>query len=167
MKVIIYTIMAILLTYHCSYSKVPPFDETIIVKTICNLNPDINNCDAQKITKSIIKHSKNYEIPWNLVVAIINTESEFNKNARSNGCYGLMQINLSAHWKTMIDMKINQKTLFHIDNNINLGCKILKEYINNSKSINVALKKYSGGNHRYVKKVNNNMSKIKSLLTKK
>jgi soluble lytic murein transglycosylase-like protein len=163
-KILTFIIIMFFTIINLSISSEPPsFDELVInniYKSIIHLNPDINIEEARKISNSILFHANKYTIPWTVLVAVINTESEFKKDVKFNGCYGLMQINISAHYKNMADMKYNKWMLFHIDNNINLGCKILKDYIEDSKTINTALKKYSGGSNRYVKKVNKTLSRI-------
>lgn len=123
--------------------------DSMILKTIYKLSPDINKSVANKISKSIIKYSKKYGIPPALVLSVMYHETGFKLKQQNRGCYGLMQINYWAHKK---EFKIkSSKSLYDIDTNINIGCQLLQQYTNNSKQIKIGLYKYVGGSkHRYV-----------------
>lgn len=101
-----------------------------------------------KIQESVVKYTKDSEIDDSLVYAIIETESQFNPKARSSeGAVGLMQILPRAH------PKLSVAKLYTIDYNVKHGVRILEEYLKATGSMRKALKKYSGGDPRYVNKV--------------
>lgn len=99
---------------------------------------------------SIVKYSCKYELDPYLVAAVIKTESNFNKNAKSNkNAYGLMQITPdTAHWAAEKMGVKNFKTdmLNDADFNINMGCWYLDnlkdEFDNN---MDLVLAAYNGG----------------------
>jgi len=116
-----------------------------------NLDPDI----SISISRSIERWCNEYNLPYSLVIGLIYAETfpKFNILSKSNkGCIGLMQINHSV-WKNEIEDMQNMKIseLYHIDNNIKIGCIILKKYLNETNNPTEALEKYVGGsNKRYV-----------------
>ena len=76
-------------------------------------------------------------------------ESSFNPFLRSSkGACGLMQVMYKVHEKMLKETGVNGYTIYHIDNNINAGCRILKDCIKKSKSISEALKRYVGGDQK-------------------
>jgi len=161
-KILILTILILSLTNLAISSN--NLDELIIKNienSIIQLNSNVNPIIVNQISKNVLKNSKKYNLSWKVIIAIIDIESEFNRKAKNNKCYGLMQINISAHYKKLRELKLSKQDLFHIKHNINLGCIILKEYIKETKNLNKALKKYSGGCPKYVKKVNVTINKLK------
>lgn len=158
-KILILTILIHLTLTNLSISSTH-IDELVITKNITQLNPDIDIEIVKQISKSISNNSKIHNLSWKIIVSIINTESKFNRKAKNGNCYGLMQINISAHRNKLKKLKLSARDLFHIPHNINLGCIILKEYMKETKNLNKALKRYSGGSSQYVKKINRTVSKI-------
>lgn len=88
-----------------------------------------------------------------LILAVINVESNFNRFAISSaGAQGLMQV--MPFWLKEIG-KPNDN-LFDIRTNLRLGCTILKYYINKEKGdLTRALARYNGslGRYKYPNKV--------------
>ena len=79
-----------------------------------------------KIVETVYTKSKEYNFDPNLIMGLIQIESNFKPDAISScGAYGLMQVNYSV-WKN--ELKIDPKRIFEIDYNIELGLKILKQY---------------------------------------
>jgi hypothetical protein len=91
-----------------------------------SLDPDV----AKKIGLSVEKYSKEYQLPKKLILSIMYHESSYDLFAKSKaGAIGLMQVLPKFHQDKIDDMGItDQRKLYHIDNNINLGCKIWKTY---------------------------------------
>jgi hypothetical protein len=95
-----------------------------------HLKPSLDPYVAKKIGLSVEKYSKEYQLPKKLILSIIFHESSFDIFAKSKaGAIGLMQVLPKFHQDKIdaIGIKDNRK-LYHIDNNINLGCKIWKSY---------------------------------------
>lgn len=94
----------------------------------------------------IAKYSKKFGFPPELIASVAFRESAFHEGARSSvKCFGLMQIN-PIHTDKFKQLGISLDEAHHIDNNIHLGCIILRDYYNQTKDIRKALLKYVGGN---------------------
>lgn len=93
------------------------------------------------------------EIPPELVLALIETESGFDRFAVSvAGAQGLMQI--MPFWLKEIGHP--DDNLFHVRTNLRLGCTILKYYVDMEKGdLRKALARYNGsaGKRKYPDKV--------------
>lgn len=77
-----------------------------LAKAIRVLSPHINNEKSLVIAKLIEKHSKNYKIDGSLMLAIIQTESNFNTLAKSStGDFSLAQINYKIWNQELLRLK--------------------------------------------------------------
>ena len=118
-----------------------------ITDSIIRLKPELDPNFINQLQTSVKTYSKQYNLPPELVVSVIFRESTFKPTVVSSAkCIGLMQINPKAHADKIKVMGITRNEIFHIDNNIHLGCWILRDYIDKYKSVDKALKKYVGGN---------------------
>jgi soluble lytic murein transglycosylase-like protein len=107
-------------------------------------NPILSNrsdADLKKIYGAVNTAAKNYGIDSNLILAVIKQESDFDPNSTSDcGATGLMQI-----------MPENFSHLgitdgYDVDQNINGGTKLLKEYLDQyGGNTEMALMAYNGG----------------------
>ena len=97
-----------------------------------------------KITEVVFRKSQEHKVDPNLIMGLIEIESNFKRYAVSNkGAYGLMQINYKV-WKN--ELSIDPEKIFNIDYNIDLGIKILKRYLKVAKGdIMRALHLYNNG----------------------
>ncbi|OPZ24795.1 MAG: murein transglycosylase C [Deltaproteobacteria bacterium ADurb.BinA179] len=94
---------------------------------------------AHHIDMACLEHGLDAE----LVVALIARESSFLPWAKSKAdCVGLMQVNPRAHKDKC--KGYSQAELYHIPVNVEIGCKILREYMDKSKSVDEALGRYMG-----------------------
>ncbi len=86
--------------------------------------------------------AKRLQLPPQLVMAVIDVESRFNRWAISSaGAMGLMQV--MPFWPEQLGMKRQQ--LVEIPHNIHMGCVILKYYLNMEKGdYTRALRRYNG-----------------------
>jgi hypothetical protein len=126
-------------------SEIPPKPppHAYLIPIISNQQPKLDPILSEAIAKSIHKHSNEFRIPSELIVAIITVESSFIPTATSSAnCIGLLQINPKAHPEKIEGFEIHQ--LYYIDTNIKIGCRILKEYYATTGSINDTLTKYLG-----------------------
>lgn len=126
-----------------------------VVHIIKRLRPQLDDEIVNLIDSSIIKYSYEYRLPPEFVVYLMDRESRFSPLAKSSaGAMGLMQIMPSAHKDKLEKMGITVQQIYHIDNNVKLGCWILREYMNTTGSIEKALTRYVGGTHDgYVKDI--------------
>ncbi len=87
-----------------------------------------------RYTDQVVGYAKKHHIDPYLALAVINTESRFNKNATSSQeAKGLMQIT-DATAKEVNDNtnsaeEINDDTLYDVDVNVELGCNYLQSLI--------------------------------------
>ena len=119
-----------------------------VTPMIVQLRPQLDPSIAKEINIAIIKYSREYRLPPTFVLHLMKRESNFDTLAKSkDGAVGLMQVMPRAHKDKMKKIGISNGDLYHIDNNVRLGCWILRDYFNKTGSIEKALKKYVGGNH--------------------
>ena len=100
-----------------------------------------SDVDIQKIYNAVSTASKKYGVDSNLILAIIKQESDFDPNSTSSsGASGLMQIMPENFAHTGITDK------YDVDQNINGGTKLFKEYLNQfDGNKEMALMAYNGG----------------------
>lgn len=97
--------------------------------------------------KTVDKIAKSNDVNTNCIMAVIRTESSFNKSAVSEkGAVGLMQLMpKTAEWlckKYNIDYKY--ESLFDLSYNVDLGCKYLN-YLFSKFDFNWAIVAYNAG----------------------
>jgi len=82
------------------------------------------------IGEAIVKQSRELELPLALIMAVIDQESEFYPNARSNkGAQGLMQI-MPSTWDEYVrklNLGVDRRAMADPLMNIRVGCRILKD----------------------------------------
>lgn len=109
-----------------------------------------------EILDSVYQKSNEYGYNTDLILSIIQVESNFKPKAISNrGAYGLMQVNLSV-WRD--ELAIDDAKIFDVDYNIGLGIEIFDRYYKESRgNLSRALHLYNNGyrynNRSYVDKV--------------
>jgi soluble lytic murein transglycosylase-like protein len=83
------------------------------------------------IVEAIMRKSKELELPLALIMAVIDRESEFYPNARSNmGAQGLMQI-MPFKWDAYVaklKLSVERRAMTDPLMNITVGCEILKDF---------------------------------------
>ena len=112
-----------------------------------------------KILKLVHLEANRAELPPELILAVIETESNFDRYAISvAGAIGLMQI--MPFWLDEIGRP--DDNLLHIDTNLRYGCTILKFYLDKENGdLRRALGRYNGslGRRKYPNKVIDKLSK--------
>jgi len=133
--------------------KPPPhiYLSRIIQERQTKLDPIITT----EIAKAVHKYSIKYKLPPELIIAVIQRESSFKQTQVSNaGCKGLMQINTKFHQEKLKKLNIKGRQIFYIDNNVHIGCMIMREYYNSTGTISEALAKFVGGSQKgYIKDI--------------
>lgn len=125
-----------------------------------NLSKNPQLFDIIEIT---FKLSSKHNIDPYLILSIIQTESNFNTNAKSSNSYGLMQINYNI-WKK--ELNIDKNKIYDINYNIELGIKILKIYLKLSNNdIQKALHYYNNGTSSKYNNINYHI-KVKNFYVK-
>lgn len=115
--------------------------ENSLFLKIMLLKPGIDKGLARDIAHSVAIRAREHHRDPDLVLAIIDVESNFNPNAVSHmGAVGLMQI--MPMWKQAFGIELD---LRHIDTSINYGLKILGSYEQTFGSLELALTAYNRG----------------------
>lgn len=99
-----------------------------------HLKPSLDPNIAILIGEAVNEYAKIYQLPRKLILSIIYKESSFDLFARSSaGAIGLMQVIPKFHQDKIDKMGIqDNRKLYHIKNNIDLGCNIFKTYFEKS-----------------------------------
>lgn len=122
-------------------------------KRLSKRAPHIPEEERFELLKLAHKYAKSYGLDPQLVLAVIEVESNFERFAISSvGARGLMQI--MPFWKDVIGKP--EDNLMDIETNIRYGCAILSIYIKREKkNITNALARYNGsyGRMKYPMKV--------------
>jgi len=88
-------------------------------------NPHLVESERQRIARAVQRSAQTYELPTDLVMAMILVESAARPGARSpKGALGLMQV--MPHMQATLDLAGNSTT---IESNVEAGCQILAENI--------------------------------------
>ena len=90
------------------------------------------------IAEAVVRKSKELKLPLALIMAVIDQESEFYPNARSNkGAQGLMQI-MPLKWDEYVvklNLVVDRREMTAPFMNITVGCQILKDYYDQHNDI--------------------------------
>jgi len=117
--------------------------DTRTAEYIRYLRPDIDPGMVELIAQAVDMACLEHGLDTELVVALIARESSFLPWAKSKAdCVGLMQINPRAHRDKC--KGFSGVELYHIPVNVGIGCAILREYMDRSKSLDEALGRYMG-----------------------
>ncbi|WP_157267878.1 transglycosylase SLT domain-containing protein [Azohydromonas aeria] len=111
---------------------------------------------AARIVNAVYDAGERHQLSPSLLLAIISRESTFNPRATSGyGAQGLMQVVPRFHLDKLQEARAAnaQASLFHPETNIDVGSRILVEYLDEEASLDRALAKYSGRASRYIDKV--------------
>ena len=92
----------------------------------------------------IERYSKMYDVPPEVILAVIKIESDFDVNANSGTSYGLMQIN-DVHLKHLED----KMEILDVNKNIEFGTSILAELNKESDDLHFVLNSYNMGQYGY------------------
>lgn len=123
-------------------------DTSDIIESIGNSNNNfrvtINAKDEStktRISNAVKSASDKYGVDPNLILAVIQKESNFNPKATSkSGAQGLMQI-MPSNFKYL-----GVTNGYNIENNIDCGTKLLKQYLDKyNGNVEMALMAYNGG----------------------
>jgi len=126
--------------------------ETTVAHLVKFVEPSL----ARSYANEIVDRSHQYNLDPSLVFAVIFVESSFDSAAVSRvGAIGLMQI--MPLWKVEFDSP--DDNLFDYRTNIEYGCRVLRKYIDQYGSIELALQAYNGDIHgsKYQKKVKHHL----------
>jgi soluble lytic murein transglycosylase-like protein len=119
---------------------------------------------ADEIIVASKKSGEKYNIPPILILSVMQAESSFNLNAFSKEkAKGLMQINTAVWGDQLRKAGIISKDsdIYDPQNNIEAGCFILRQYIDETKDFEKAMNKYLGAYYKpYIDKIGRNVGDI-------
>lgn len=105
-----------------------------------------------KFKSEIVHFSNTYNLEPSLVASLINVESSFNKNAKSNkDAIGLMQIKLdTANYLNDLNNRehTTESQLFEVEINLKYGCEYLRYLLDKFIDTYTALAAYNAGETR-------------------
>lgn len=125
-------------------------------------NPGLDHVSRDNIYESAISASREYDVPVELILAIIGCESEFKPHLYGAlDDTGLMQIRLRYTYSWAKGMganpPVNREALTDIDYNIHMGTYILSYLLNKfDGDIHQALTAYNAGEGYVAKKLSRN-----------
>lgn len=116
-------------------------------KFIASTNRKLSSADVERYSSYILTYSKQYDVDYKLVAAVIAQESKFKVNAKSRvGALGLMQVMPTTGKNVAQKLKLHNYSLLDANDNIQIGVKFIsmlhKEY---KGDINLMLAHYNGG----------------------
>ena len=116
-------------------------------KFIASTNRKLSDADVSRFSSYILTYSKQYDVDYKLVAAVIAQESKFKVNAKSRvGALGLMQVMPATGKSIAQKLNFSQYNLTEPKDNIQIGVKFIsmlhKEY---NGDINLMLAHYNGG----------------------
>jgi soluble lytic murein transglycosylase-like protein len=105
---------------------------------------EIDNPQRDRIASAIVASGRKYDLDPRLIASVVIVESRANPFAISESdSVGMMQIHLKT-WGTTADKE--DVNLFKIEDNIDFGSRILKEYSGRFGGIWEGVKRYKGWN---------------------
>ena len=114
----------------------------VVMLRLHQLNPQLSPAQRLRIWKAVERFSAKYDLERELVLAVIEVESRFNRFAISSaGAQGLMQV--MPFWKDEIGRGSDRLT--DVYTNLRYGCHILHYYLKRERGNLVpALARYNG-----------------------
>jgi soluble lytic murein transglycosylase-like protein len=139
---------------------------SVIALYIVHQNRNIEVETVWKQAVSFVHYSKKYDVPLTLAVAVANTESHFNPDARSSyGAAGVMQV----VWRIHSDLLKahggihSERDLHDPEKGIAAGTLLLSRYLQAYGSTQRALGRYYGGPvENYWPKISRNINRVVS-----
>lgn len=137
-----------------------------------SVNATLTDVEAKSFASYILSSAKDTALDARLLLALLKVESTFNPKAVSkHGAKGLGQIVPKYHMEKILltsDKYFNGDNIFHPGLNISVAAQVLRENLDSSKTLAVALLKYNGSvtdsTQKYAKTVLAEYSKLKSLI---
>lgn len=124
-------------------------------------NPSLNHNSRDNIYESAVKASQQYNVPLELIIAVMGCESQFKPQLRGAlDDTGLMQVRFkfTSSWANAMGKKppTNQEALASIDYNISMGTFILSYLLDTfDNDLHKALTAYNAGEYYVKRKLSN------------
>jgi len=136
----------------------------LIQRFIQKQNSKIDDLTALKEAMAFIHYSSKYNVPLDLAIAVANTESHFDPDARSKaGAAGIMQVTWKIHAGLLQANGIQyEEDLHDPEKGIAAGCLLISRYLKAYGSTQKALGRYYGGSASvYWDRVSKNLSRLR------
>ena len=103
-------------------------------------NPSLSQNEVGAMASAIVRNARKYDLPVGLVASVVNVESTFVADAigpetHSGRAHGAMQVMWPLHKELAHSLGLRKADLLTADGGIDMGCYILKRYIQNKGSI--------------------------------
>lgn len=129
----------------------PPKEDIVgkIATYVQNENDDLSEDEVRSISETVYEESREYDLDYRLVLAVMKVESNFRCNVVSRqGARGLLQVKPSLAKSIAIDKGIQWTgagTLDEPDKNIQIGIHLLSELMGKFETTVAALHAYNVG----------------------
>jgi len=136
----------------------------LIQRFIQKQNSKIDDLTALKEAMAFIHYTSKYDVPLDLAIAVANTESHFDPEARSKaGAAGVMQVTWKVHAGLLQANGIHyEDDLYDPEKGIAAGCLLISRYLRAYGNTRKALGRYYGGSASvYWDRVSRNLAKLR------
>lgn len=122
------------------------YSEELVERIMNKSNPNLSDKKKAEYKKYILKWSLKYNLSPAFVASMIHRETNFNENAVSkSNARGAMQVLYRYHKDKCDKIGIKEKDLHSINHGINIGCQVIRQYLDwNDGDYRAALEKYVG-----------------------
>lgn len=153
------------LRHLASWSEARQEKTAVIARFIRTQNGRIDAPTAWREAAAFVHYSRKYGVPADLAVAVANTESHFDPQARSNyGALGVMQVVWRIHHRLLqVNGIIASDDLHDPEIGIAAGCLLLGRYLRAYGDTDRALGRYYGGSAKvYMRRINTRLANLKN-----
>lgn len=120
--------------------------ESVIHQRAKAVHAKASSSQLHRMAVAIDKYSKEYRVPPDIIVAVIEHESTFSPIVVSNrNCVGLMQLSPPTAKAVAKDIGMGYYNLQNVEHNIRLGTKYLSNLYAKYKNWNQVLSAYNMG----------------------
>ena len=131
-----------------SPAPLPVRKKAEIFRAVLEINPSLSCREADQIASSVIRTSREVELPLDILLAVMLTESTFRTHAVSyRGAVGLMQVlpSTAADVARGLDLEWSGTDLYNPEKNITIGSHYLRQLVDRFDAMEVALAAYNMG----------------------
>lgn len=124
----------------------PGYIEPVIYKRAKAVHAKASGSQLHRMAVAVAKYSKEYQVPPEVVIAVIEHESTFSPIViSSRNCVGLMQLSPPTAKAVAADLGMVYYNLQNVEHNIRIGTKYLSDLYVKYKNWNRVLSAYNMG----------------------
>lgn len=153
------------LRYLPNWSQARQEQVGLLARYIRSQNDSVDALSAWRQAAAFVHYSRKYGVPVDLAVAVANTESHFNSEARSRyGAMGVMQVVWRVHQRLLqVNGILSPDELHDPEKGIAAGCLLLGRYLRAYGDRDKALGRYYGGSAAvYAKRINTRLANLRN-----